>query len=171
MISHQQGILLLQYVDHTMFLLKGTSEAAENVSAMLYIFPNFTSLCLNRDKSKLVTFEMPKEEAVRCSAILATPRESLPTKYLGIPLSAGQVSIQDWQPVIEKVERRLEGWKACMLSWGDCLVLIKAVLSIIPTFFMSILRARVPFKIGLLRVPFKCADSSGEEPDKGMPEK
>ena len=58
-----------------------------------------------------------------------------------------------------------------MLSRGDCLVLIKAVLSTIPTFFMSILRARVPFKIGLLRVPFKCADSSGEEPDKEMPEK
>ena len=88
--------------------------AAKDVSAMLDIFLDFSGLCLNRDKSTLVTFGMPEEEVAQCSAILATPRESLPIRYLGMLLSAGQVSIQDWQSVIEKVNRQLEGGRlAC----------------------------------------------------------
>ena len=84
---------------------------------------------------------MPEEEATRCSAIPATPRESLPIRCVGMLLSARWVSIQDWQPMIEKVERQLEGWKACMLSRDNCLILIKAVLFAIPIFFLSVLRA------------------------------
>ena len=33
---------LLQYADDTMFLLKGTMEATKNISAMLYIFSDFS---------------------------------------------------------------------------------------------------------------------------------
>ena len=86
--------------------------------------------------------------------------------HLTMPLSAARVSIQDWQSVIEKVKQWLDGWKAHAIA-GSHLVLNKAVLSIIPTFFFPSCRPQVPFGIGLLRV---CADSSGEEPDKGMPE-
>ena len=59
-----------------MFLLEGTFEAAENVSAMLNIFSDFSGFCFNQDKSTLLTFGMLEEEAVRCSAILATPCDS-----------------------------------------------------------------------------------------------
>ena len=95
MISRQQGIPLLQYAYDTMFLLEGTIEAAKHMSVMLDIFSYFSGLCLNRDKSTLVTFNMPEEEAARCLVILATLRESLPIRYLGMLLSAGWVSIQD----------------------------------------------------------------------------
>ena len=139
--SQQTGIPLLQYADDTLFLIEGSSEAAQNMSTLLDIFSNFLGLRLNRAKSTVVTCGMPKEVAGRVSTILATPRESLPIRYLGLPLSAGRVLVRDWQPMIEKVEQRLEGWKSCMLSWGGRLVLNKAVLSAIPTYFLSIFRA------------------------------
>ena len=86
--QQQQGITLLQYVDDTMFLLKGTTNAAKNVSTILDIFSDYSSLYLNCDKFMLVTVGMLEEEATRCSAILATPLKSLPIRYLGMPPSA-----------------------------------------------------------------------------------
>ena len=114
MSSQQTGIPLLQYADDTLFLIEGSSEAAQNMSTLLDIFSNFLGLRLNRAKSTVVTSGMPEEVAGWVSTILATPRESLPIRYLGLPLSAGRVLVRDWQPMIEKVERRLEGWKSCM---------------------------------------------------------
>ena len=73
--------------DHTTLVCRqhnvsawGTSKATKNVSAILNIFLDFSSLYLNRDKSMLVTSGMLEEEAAQCSAILATPLESLPIR-------------------------------------------------------------------------------------------
>ena len=56
------------------------------------------------------------------------------------PVFGSVVGGQDWQPVLKKVEARLGGWRARMLSRGGRLVLVKAVLSGIPTYFMSVFR-------------------------------
>ena len=72
-----------------------------------------------------------------------TPIGELPIRYLGVPLANRQLCIRDWQPVLEKVETRLGGWRASLLSRGSRLVMLKVVLSAIPTYFMSIFRMLV----------------------------
>ena len=159
--------MLLQYANDTMFLLEGTSEAVEKASAMLDILLDFLGLCLNREKSTLVTFGMSEEEATRCSSILATPRECLPhqrPQHAAICWTSINSKLATGEQESGAATRGMEG---SLLFRDSRLVLIKAVLSVIPTFFLSILWARVPFGIGLLQV---CADSYGEEPDKGTPE-
>ena len=42
--------------------------------------------------------------------------------------------------MVGKVEQRLEGWKAKILSKGGRLVLLRSVLSAIPTFYLSVFR-------------------------------
>ena len=44
-----------------------------------------------------------------------------------------------WNPIIEKVERRLAGWKRLYLSKGGKVTLIKSTLSNLPTYFLSLL--------------------------------
>ena len=78
--------------------------------------------------------------SVRCVEILATPIATLPLRYLGLPLTDRRLKIQDWQPVVDKVETRLGGWRGRLLSRGGRLVLVKTVLSTIPTYFMSAFR-------------------------------
>ena len=51
--------------------------------------------------------------------------------------------MHDWLSVIEKVESRLAGWRARLLSRGGCIMLLKAVLAAIPTYFMAIFRMPV----------------------------
>ena len=59
-------------------------------------------------------FELSEEEA-HCSEALGTPIGAFPMRYLGLQLSGAWLSIMDWQLVIKKVERRLEGWQARIL--------------------------------------------------------
>jgi mannosylglycoprotein endo-beta-mannosidase len=43
----------------------------------------------------------------------------------------------DWTHVVEKLLKRLEGWKGSALSMGGKLILINSCLSSIPTYCMS----------------------------------
>ncbi|EOY19766.1 Uncharacterized protein TCM_045102 [Theobroma cacao] len=64
----------------------------------------------------------------------------LPSTYLGLPLGASLSSKAIWQPVLERCKAKLAGWKANILSIGGRISLIKAVLSNLPIYFMSILK-------------------------------
>ena len=105
------------------------------------IFVDFSGLQLNRTKSSLVGFGLATEEIRRCAEILATPIETLPIRYLGLPLTDRRLRTQDSQQVVEKVEKvekRLGGWRGRLLSRGGRLILVKADLFAIPTYFMSV---------------------------------
>jgi hypothetical protein len=58
--------------------------------------------------------------------------------YLGLPLGASYKSTSIWNGVIEKMERRLVGWKRMYLSKGAQLTLINSTLSNIPIYFFII---------------------------------
>ena len=64
----------------------------------------------------------------------------LPVKYLGIPLGANMRRAESWQYIIEKVRKKLGSWKSSCLSRAGRLVLIKAVLSSLPLYYLSIFR-------------------------------
>ena len=113
-----------------------------HVSSMMDIFSDFSGLRLNRAKSTVVGIGLPPEMLAQISEILSAPVASLPIRYLGIPLTAGHMRNVEWQPVTAKIDARLEGWHARLLSRGERLVLLQSVLTAIPTYFMAI--ARMP---------------------------
>ena len=137
------GVPLLQYADDTIFFIEGLREATERTSALLEMFFDFSGLRLNRTKSTFIAFGMSSEEMSQCAHILSTPVGSLPIRYLELPLMGGRLSSREWQPVVATMERRLGGWRARLLSHGGRLELLKAVLSAIPTYYMSLLRVPV----------------------------
>ena len=131
-------------------------EEAKNLSALLDVFADCSGLRINRDKSEFIGFGMSREEEDQCSPALGTPMGTLPIPYLGLPLSTGQIRGADWQSVVGKVEQRLDGWKAKVLSRVGRLVLLKSVLSAIPNFYLSIFK--VPASI---KRKFFCGGFSG----------
>ena len=50
--------------------------------------------------------------------ILSCRIGALPMSYLGMPLGASFKAVGVWNPIIEKVERRLAGWQKLYLSKG-----------------------------------------------------
>ena len=52
--------------------------------------------------------------------------------YLGLPLGANFKSKSIWDPILEKMERKLSGWQRMYLSKGGRVTLIKSTLSSLP---------------------------------------
>ena len=63
---------------------------------------------------------------------------SLPMKYLGMLLGTSFKTASIWNPILEKMEKKLSGWKHLYLSKGGRLMLLKSTLSSLPTYFLSL---------------------------------
>jgi hypothetical protein len=63
---------------------------------------------------------------------------SLPGKYLGLPLHYRKVKRIDLQPLIEKINNRLAGWKGKLLSKAGRETLVKSVLSAQPIYHLTV---------------------------------
>lgn len=61
----------------------------------------------------------------------------LPVRYLGLPLLTKRMGKSDYQPLIEKIKKRISLWTNRFLSMAGRLQLIKSVLMSIANFWMS----------------------------------
>ena len=62
----------------------------------------------------------------------------LPMKYLGLPSRGGFKETAIWNPILEKVEKRLVGWKRLYLSKGRRVILFKSTLFSLSTYLLSL---------------------------------
>ncbi|MQM08171.1 hypothetical protein Taro_041025 [Colocasia esculenta] len=58
-------------------------------------------------------------------------------KYLGIPLKAGRLKVQDFKFLVDNVTRKLAGWRSNILSQAGRTVLIRSVLLSLPVYLAS----------------------------------
>ena len=109
---------------------------------VLTCFEAVTGLRVNMSKSEMV----PIWEVTNLSYlvdILSCRIGTLPMTYLGMPLGSSFKALGVWNPIVEKVERRLARWKKLYLSKGGCLTLLKSTLSSLSTYFMSLFKIPV----------------------------
>ena len=95
---------MLNYANDITIFMEGSVEEARNLSTLLDLFADFSSLQINQVESAFVKFGLTQEESLQCSEALGTPIKSLPNRYLGLPLEKGSLTRLEWQLVIEKVE-------------------------------------------------------------------
>eukprot|EP00253_Pinus_taeda_P014772 PITA_14772 len=75
------------------------------------------------------------------SKILKIQRNSLPTKYLGIPLSEYAPKAANWEDLLNKMKAKLSSWTHRSLNMASRLVLVKSVLQTMPAYMLSALAA------------------------------
>lgn len=127
----------LLFADDTLIFSDANPEHMTHLRYVLTWFEAISGLRVNLGKLELVPVgSVPAKEEL--ATILGCKTSSLPMQYLGLPLGAKFKSQEIWNPVLEKVERRLAGWKRSYLSKGSRLILIKSTLSNLPTYFMSL---------------------------------
>lgn len=66
---------------------------------------------------------------------------NLPLSYLGMPLGGNPKAASFWQPIIEKIDKKFDAWKYSYISKGGRLTLLQAVLSNLPTYYLSLFQA------------------------------
>ena len=95
-----------------------------------------TGLKVNVAKSEIVPIgEVNNMQAL--AEFLGCRIGTLPMTYLGMPLGASHKSPSIRNPILEKIEQKLAGWKL-YLSIGSRLTLLKSTLSSLPTYFLSL---------------------------------
>uniref|UniRef100_A0A2N9GX79 Reverse transcriptase domain-containing protein n=1 Tax=Fagus sylvatica TaxID=28930 RepID=A0A2N9GX79_FAGSY len=99
------------------------------------LFADDTLIMCGADRDQLLHL---KGVLMCFEAVIGGRITTLPMKYLGLPLGARYKSKEIWNPILEKMERRLAEWKRLYLSKGGRLTLIKSTLSSLPTYFLSL---------------------------------
>ncbi|KAK5832869.1 hypothetical protein PVK06_016675 [Gossypium arboreum] len=133
----------LQFADDIILFLRADEDVVRNTKYILCCFEIFSGLSINFRKSFLVGFDTEEEFVFRMDVVCKCKFGDLPFNYLGIPLGADPRKISSWDGIVKRVERKLTGWKSRSLSWADRVVLINAVLSSLPIYFMSIFQVPI----------------------------
>ena len=70
---------------------------------------------------------------------------ALPTRYLGLPITIGKLKLVHLQFILDRIRARLAGWKGRLMPIAGRRVLVRCVLSAMPTFAIPVLRAPKKF--------------------------
>jgi hypothetical protein len=98
-------------------------------------------MALNLDKSKLYFFNTSVVVQNHISRLLGIPKSSLPSNYLGIPLTGEPAHSISWDSLLLSISNRLNNWTFRPLNIAARLVLLKSVLQALPTYLFTALAA------------------------------
>ncbi|KAL0011247.1 hypothetical protein SO802_006355 [Lithocarpus litseifolius] len=127
----------LLFVDDTILFCDASRDQLLAIRLALTCFQAFTGLKVNVGKSEIVPVgEVSNIDAL--ANILSCRVGSMPMKYLGMPLGTLFKTASIWNPILEKMEKKLTGWKRLYLSKGGRLTLLKSTLSSLPTYYLSL---------------------------------
>ncbi|KAK1327173.1 hypothetical protein QJS10_CPA01g01639 [Acorus calamus] len=104
---------------------EGSLQSAKALDKLFQDFASQSGLHLNAGKSQIFANQsLP----LFCNT-LSIQQQSLPVKYLGLPLFTGSLTRSLCQPLIDKVRLRIQSWTGKLLSLAGRLELILSVLS------------------------------------------
>jgi hypothetical protein len=130
---------IVQYADDTLLFLPVEESQILYLKQVLHQFASSTGLKVNFSKSFLVPINVSDDRASSLVASFECQVGSMPFTYLGLPLGTTRPSVQDFLPLISRIERRLMGLNT-FLSYAGRLVLMNSVLSSLPTFYLCTLK-------------------------------
>jgi hypothetical protein len=138
-------ISMLQYADDTLCIGEATVENLWTIKAVLRGFEMTSGLKVNFWKSCLVGINIPNDFLQMASGFLNCRVGQVPFMYLGLPVGANPRLSSTWVPMVETLKKRLGSWGNKYVSLGGRIVLINAVLSSIPIFYLSYMK--MPTKV------------------------
>lgn len=132
-----QGVVNLQYADDTIIFLDQDVQKAKNMKWVLTCFELMSGMRINFHKSEMIPLNLDKPQTNDMTTIFGCPVGTFPINYLGIPFHYQNLSRVDLQPMVEKILKRIAGWRGKLLSYVGRIVLIKTCLSSIPIYLIS----------------------------------
>lgn len=128
----------LQYADDIIILAPTYERSLVNIKCLLICFEMTSGLMINFSKSAIFRLgNTSPEDMDKASTILCCLDGQYLMTYMGLPIRSTVLNREDWIPLIDRVEKRLDSWKGNCLSCGGRLVLVNSVLSAMPIHYMS----------------------------------
>jgi hypothetical protein len=125
------------YADDATLFIQPNQEELQVVDHILHIFAEASLLVTNMSKTNFYPIRC---EGISLDFLAQANREvaNFPCTYLGLPLNTRKPTTTELQPLLLKIANRLPGWKRDFLSYLGRELLVKAILSSMPTHFLSV---------------------------------
>ena len=137
-------VSILQFADDTLFLCEDSLNNVVTLKVILRGYELTSGLKINFHKSKLTGINVQSIDVACYTNALNYTQMGLPFKYLGLEVGCNPRKKQFWEPVINKLKTRLSVWKRHFLSMAGRVCLINSVMTVIPLYYLSLLKAPDP---------------------------
>ncbi|RVW12831.1 hypothetical protein CK203_113433 [Vitis vinifera] len=107
--------------------------------SLLLVFGHISGLKVNLDKSSIYGINLDQAHLSRLAEMLDCKAFGWPILYLGLPLGGNPKACGFWDPVIERISSRLDGWQKAYLSFGGRITLIQSCLTHLPYGHIAVL--------------------------------
>lgn len=131
----------LQYADDTIVFCSPKIHSLMNIKKVLILFEFSSGLQVNFHKSFVLGLNVDLSWLNLASSSLQYRIGSFPFIYLGLPIGGNTSRPLLWELILDRMRKKLASWKGNLLSIGGRATLIKASLSSLPLYFMSIFPA------------------------------
>ena len=108
--------VLQQFVDDTFLFGESSVIEAQSWKTILHNYEESLGQQVNYHKSKIYFFNTNASLQRRIRNILECQSATLPDTYLGLPLTTKEVTNDFWNTIVERIQRKLVGWKGKILS-------------------------------------------------------
>lgn len=128
------------YADDAVIFANPDKQEVDTLMFIISHFGKASGLCMNPTKSSAAPIRC---ENVDLDAVLQNfggTKISFPVKYLGLPVTINKPRLVHMQFVLDRIRSRHAAWKRCLGSIAGQRVLVRSVLSAIPTFVMTVLK-------------------------------
>lgn len=129
---HSFNIQMIQF-----FFFKNKVKCFISLKTILRCFELVFDLKVNFSKSSLMGLNMDQMGVLTCASPLNCITMNLPFTYFGMSVGVDARKMTTWQPIFEKMKRKLAPWWKRHLSFGGRICLVKSVLSSLPLYFLS----------------------------------
>ena len=100
---------IIQYVEDTLLILPTEARTLFKLKCLLRTFSDSTGLHVNFSKSFLVPISMTTDRTSHLANSFGCKVGRMPFTYLGLPLGTTKPSVQDFTPLLSRIEGRLSG--------------------------------------------------------------
>lgn len=112
------------------------------MKSVLRCFEVVSGLKVNFHKTGVIGINVENRFLDTSYLFLNCKCDSLPFKYLGLPIGANPKKMSMWQPIVDLLVKRLSSWKQRHLSFGGRITLIHSFLNNIPIYYLSFIKMR-----------------------------
>ena len=128
----------LLFADDTMFFTRANKDCCVALSLILQQYEEASGQRINPDKSS-ITFSRKTPLALRTMVKrrLKIDKEGGVGKYLGLPEHFGRKKKDLFASIVDKIQQKARGWSTKFLSMAGKLVMLRSVLSAMPSHSMT----------------------------------
>ncbi|KAL2237429.1 UNVERIFIED_CONTAM: hypothetical protein Sindi_0934600, partial [Sesamum indicum] len=128
----------LLFADDLMLFSRGDLPSIHILMECLKVFRDAFGLSVNTSKSCIFTAGIRNEELDEILARTSFVRGEMPIRYLGIPLAAQRLSVNNYSPLVDQIAKCISKWKSKSLSYAGRLELVRSVIQGVECFWLQV---------------------------------